>query len=82
VFGWVFASHMIGAGVAASFAGAVRAQTGDYRIAWLTAGALCVAAALSFFTIRQRGDYADRAAPPVTGASPGMPPVAAEGATL
>jgi MFS family permease len=58
VFGWVFASHMVGAGIAASFAGAVREHTGDYRIAWLTAGALCVAAALSFFTIRERGDFA------------------------
>jgi sugar phosphate permease len=58
VFGWVFASHMIGAGLAASFAGAVRDATGDYRIAWLTAGFLCVAAALAFFTLRRRGDYA------------------------
>jgi MFS family permease len=61
VFGWVFASHMIGAGVAASFAGAVRASTGDYRIAWLTAGALCVVAALMFFTIRERGEFAPAA---------------------
>jgi sugar phosphate permease len=58
VFGWVFASHMVGAGIAASFAGAVRARTGDYRIAWLTAGVLCVVAALSFFSLRERGDYA------------------------
>jgi sugar phosphate permease len=58
VFGWVFASHMIGAGLAASFAGAVREQTGDYRIAWLTAGFLCIIAALAFFTIRRRGEYA------------------------
>jgi sugar phosphate permease len=58
VFGWVFASHMVGAGLAASFAGAVREQTGDYRIAWLTAGFLCVVAALAFFTIRRRGEYA------------------------
>jgi sugar phosphate permease len=58
VFGWVYASHMVGAGIAASFAGAVRASTGDYRIAWLTAGALCVVAALMFFTIRERGEFA------------------------
>ncbi|MDQ1739791.1 MAG: hypothetical protein QOE53_1443 [Pseudonocardiales bacterium] len=58
VFGWVFASHMVGAGLAASFAGAVRDRTGDYRIAWLTAGFLCVVAALAFFTIRRRGDHA------------------------
>jgi predicted MFS family arabinose efflux permease len=58
VFGWVFAAHMVGAGLAASYAGAVREHTGDYRLAWLTAGLLCVAAALAFFTIRRRGAYA------------------------
>jgi MFS family permease len=62
VFGWVFASHMVGAGLAASFAGSVRQATGDYRIAWFTAGVLCVLAALSFFTLRARGEYAIRAA--------------------
>ena len=45
VFGWVFASHMVGAGVAASFAGWIRTERGDYFIAWMTAGALCLAAA-------------------------------------
>jgi sugar phosphate permease len=45
VFGWVFASHMVGAGVAASFAGWVRQVDGDYLLAWLTAGALCLLAA-------------------------------------
>ncbi|HEY0167870.1 MAG TPA: MFS transporter [Jatrophihabitans sp.] len=58
VFGWVFASHMVGAGLAAAFAGVIRQHTGDYRIAWLTAGMLCVLAALSIFTIRGRGDHA------------------------
>ncbi|MDQ1744561.1 MAG: hypothetical protein QOE23_2900 [Pseudonocardiales bacterium] len=58
VFGWVFAAHMVGAGLAASFAGAVREHTGDYRLAWLTAGVLCIAAALAFFTVRRRGEYA------------------------
>ena len=45
VFGWVFASHMVGAGVAASYAGWIRQLNGDYLVAWLTAGGLCVAAA-------------------------------------
>ncbi len=45
VFGWVFASHMVGAGVAASYAGWIRQVNGDYYAAWLTAGALCVGAA-------------------------------------
>ena len=45
VFGWVFASHMVGAGIAASYAGVVRQVSGDYLVAWLTAGGLCVLAA-------------------------------------
>ena len=47
VFGWVFASHMVGAGVAASFAGWIRTSQGDYLLAWLTAGGLCLAAAVA-----------------------------------
>ncbi|GEP35732.1 MFS transporter [Nocardioides szechwanensis] len=46
VFGWVFAAHMVGAGVAASFAGWVRQVEGDYQAAWLTAGGLCLGAAV------------------------------------
>ena len=45
VFGWIFAAHMIGAGVAAAVSGALRAASGDYTSAWLLAGALAVAAA-------------------------------------
>ena len=51
VFGWVFASHMVGAGVAASYAGWVRSSTGDYLTAWLTAGGLCVGAAFACLAI-------------------------------
>jgi MFS family permease len=60
VFGWVFASHMVGAGVAASYAGWVRSSTGDYLNAWLTAGGLCVVAAFACLTIAktpQRGSW-------------------------
>ena len=45
VFGWVFASHMVGAGIAASYAGVIRQETGGYLVAWLTAGGLCLLAA-------------------------------------
>ena len=45
VFGWVFASHMVGAGVAASYAGWIRQGLGDYFWAWMTAGGLCLLAA-------------------------------------
>lgn len=45
VFGWVFAAHMIGAGVAAAASGALRAASGDYTSAWLLAGVLAITAA-------------------------------------
>lgn len=54
VFGWVFAAHMVGAGVAASFAGWVRQSQGDYLLAWLTAGGLCLLAAFVCLSIPQR----------------------------
>ncbi|MGZ6791798.1 MAG: MFS transporter, partial [Mycobacteriales bacterium] len=48
VFGWVFASHQVGAGLAAAAAGALRTSLGTYDLAWYAAGGLClVAAALS-----------------------------------
>ena len=46
VFGWVFASHQLGAAAAATGAGVVRDLTGEYTLAWLGAGALCVVAAV------------------------------------
>jgi MFS family permease len=55
VFGWVFASHMVGAGIAASFAGWIRQEAGDYFAAWMTAGGLCLgAAALCLLIPRHR----------------------------
>ena len=54
VFGWVFASHMVGAGIAATYAGWIRQAYGDYEAAWLTAGWLCVLAAAACLTIRRQ----------------------------
>ena len=54
VFGWVFAAHMVGAGVAASYAGWIRTGLGDYFVAWMTAGALCVLAAAMCLMIPRR----------------------------
>jgi MFS family permease len=45
VFGWVFASHQLGAAAAASAAGATRTWFGDYRPAFIGAGLLCLLAA-------------------------------------
>ena len=51
VFGWVFAAHMVGAGVAASYAGWIRQVQGDYFVAWMTAGAMCLCAAVACMLI-------------------------------
>ncbi|MBF6140859.1 MFS transporter [Nocardia farcinica] len=45
VFGWVFASHQLGAAAAAFGAGVIRDRFGSYTYAWLAGAALCVLAA-------------------------------------
>ena len=54
VFGWVFASHQLGAAVAASVAGFIRDQTGQYTLAWFGAAGLCAIAAVVSLGIRRR----------------------------
>ena len=46
VFGWIVAAHQVGAGFAALGAGMVRTVLGDYQIAFITSGILCLFAAL------------------------------------
>jgi MFS family permease len=46
VFGWVVAMHQVGAGIAALGAGVARTAYGDYQFAFISAGALCLLAAL------------------------------------
>lgn len=53
VWGWVFASHMIGAGIAAAYAGIIRDLQGSYLVAWITAALLCLLAAGAFWFIRK-----------------------------
>ncbi|GAB3872330.1 MFS transporter [Kibdelosporangium lantanae] len=53
VFGWVFASHQLGAAVAASAAGVIRDTDGSYDLAWYSAGILCAIAALLSVLIRK-----------------------------
>jgi MFS family permease len=45
VYGWIFASHQLGAASAAFGAGAVRTYFGDYQLAFMTSGLLCLLAA-------------------------------------
>jgi MFS family permease len=52
VFGWVFASHQVGAALAATGAGAIRDAQGRYDLAWYLAGGLCVLAASMSMSIR------------------------------
>ncbi len=54
VFGWVLASHQIGAGLVAFLAGLVRDQIGSYDAAFLVAGALCAIAAVMSLLIAKR----------------------------
>ncbi|MRH89641.1 MFS transporter [Nocardia sp. SYP-A9097] len=53
-FGWVFASHQVGAAVAAFGAGFIRDIQGSYTLAWYIAGALCGLAALMSVSIRRK----------------------------
>lgn len=54
VFGWIVAAHQVGAAFAAYGAGALRTVTGSYTLAFFSAGALCVIAALVVLPIGKK----------------------------
>ncbi|MET7713338.1 MFS transporter [Streptomyces sp. NPDC005407] len=54
VFGWVLASHQVGAAVIAFAGGVARDVFGSYDVIWYASGALCAAAALMALVIRRR----------------------------
>ncbi|APY90979.1 MFS transporter [Streptomyces alfalfae] len=54
VFGWVLASHQIGAALVAFLGGVARDTFGSYDVMWYASGALCAAAALMALVIRRR----------------------------
>ncbi|MGW0752826.1 MFS transporter [Streptomyces sp. NPDC002587] len=54
VFGWVLASHQVGAAVVAFLGGMARDVFGSYDVVWYASGALCAAAALMSMVIRRR----------------------------
>ena len=66
VYGWIGASHQLGASLAAFGAGAIRTVAGDYRIAFWIAGTLCVLAGASFLTIGRRTFISSRPMTPLT----------------
>ena len=53
IYGWIGASHQLGASVAAFGAGAIRSELGEYRMAFLLAGVLCLVAGASFLLLGQ-----------------------------
>jgi MFS family permease len=55
VFGWVFASHQVGAAIAATGAGLTRDHLGTYSPAWYAAGGLCLIASVLSLRLRKGG---------------------------
>ncbi|MFI6005528.1 MFS transporter [Streptomyces sp. NPDC051366] len=56
VFGWVLASHQVGAAAVAFLGGLARDAFGSYDLVWYASGALCAMAALMAMVIRRRGN--------------------------
>ncbi|MEV6400889.1 MFS transporter [Streptomyces sp. NPDC051907] len=54
VFGWVLASHQVGAAIVAFAGGLARDAFGSYDVVWYASGALCAAAALMALVIRRK----------------------------
>ena len=54
IYGWIAASHQLGASLAAFGAGAIRTGLGDYNAAFWIAGTLCALAGLSFLTVDRK----------------------------
>jgi len=65
IYGWIGASHQLGASLAAFGAGAIRTEFGAYQLAFWIAGGLCVLAGLSFVTIGRRTFHREPALAPM-----------------
>jgi len=63
VFGWIVAFHQIGAAMAAYSAGVLRTTTGTYSLAFISAGALCLGAAVAVLPIRRKEQLPPGAVP-------------------
>jgi len=55
IYGWIGASHQLGASLAAFGAGAIRTTAGDYRMAFWIAGVLCIVAGTALLTASRLG---------------------------
>jgi hypothetical protein len=67
IFGWVFFGHQAGAATSALAGGVIRVWAGDYHLAFLAGGMLCMVAASLALLIRTRPRVA--AAPVAAGAA-------------
>jgi sugar phosphate permease len=54
IYGWIGASHQLGASLAAFGAGWIRTNLGDYQLAFWMAGSLCLIAGLAFVTVGRK----------------------------
>ncbi len=63
IYGWIGASHQLGASLAAFGAGQIRSDLGDYRMAFWIAGALCLLAGGAFLTIGRQAFRTDARVP-------------------
>jgi len=62
LFGWIAASHQVGAAAAAFFAGASRTAAGSYLDSFVTAGLVAVGAAFLALMLGRKGQEAAAAA--------------------
>jgi sugar phosphate permease len=71
VYGWIFAAHQLGAASIAFAAGAVRTFFGDYQLAFMSSGLLClIAAGLVLRIARQRPEKVEVVEPGVGAEAP------------
>jgi len=68
MFGWIFTAHQIGAACAAFLAGLVRTVSSSYDAAFVTAGALCIGAAVIVLFVGRASPL--RLVPPAPATSP------------
>ena len=54
VFGWIMAAHQVGAALAATFAGLIRTNEGNYDHAFMIAGGLCIITAVAVLFAAKR----------------------------
>jgi sugar phosphate permease len=70
VYGWIYASHQLGAAIGAFVAGIVRERVGDYAAAFVAAGWIAIIAGFAALATRRRTDTSDGDAAGAPGVAP------------